>query len=521
MEAVAFSPDDKYLVSLGGQDDNGLILWDVAKGAAISGAVASRDSSGATLCLAYFRQNSFRFATAGEHVIRVWDIDQKTMKMRPTDCQLGQVKRVFNAISIDYKDEFMYGGTSTGDVLQINVNTGLFVKAGPGKSKELLHGGVTAVKGMAKGGFIYVGTGSGTIAKLSIETMTIEKQHKVKGPITSLSLQDKTLIAATSTCDIFSLNVQSFEPKLLASNHDSPINDVCFPSDASEVFITASDNDVRVWNIRNHREVLRIEQHAISCKSVLIKNDGSSIITGWDDGTVRAFGPQTGQLQFVIHNVHKGAVTALAAAKKSKDGVFQLVTGGDDGQVRMWEISKSVQKLVLSLKEHKGTVTEIRMRNKDTECVSSCSDGSCILWDLARGIRIQILFGSTAFKSVKYFPDESQLLSCGSDGRISYWETFDGASIRHIESTVPSVSLNSIDVTHDGQHFVVGGSEKKIKIYSYESGTVQAIGHGHSSDIAKVVISPDQKKIVSVGTDGAIFIWKQPFEVGPALSPLV
>lgn len=76
---------------------------------------------------------------------------------------------------------------------------------------------------------------------------------------------------------------------------------------------------------------------------------------GWNDGKIRAFGPETGRLQFLINDTHKGAVTALAVTKPiNEQGEVRLISGGDDGQVRVWIVSKNRQILETSMKEHKG-----------------------------------------------------------------------------------------------------------------------------------------------------------------------
>lgn len=67
-----------------------------------------------------------------------------------------------------------------------------------------------------------------------------------------------------------------------------------------------------------------------------------------------------------------------------------------------------------SLKEHRGRVSDIRV-NTQEQAVSSSFDGSCIVWDLKTHTRIICLFESTMFKQVLYHPDESQLLTAGSD----------------------------------------------------------------------------------------------------------
>jgi len=52
VKAVAFSAHDSFLATLGGQDDNNLVVWNVASGDAICGSPASSDSS---LCVKWLR----------------------------------------------------------------------------------------------------------------------------------------------------------------------------------------------------------------------------------------------------------------------------------------------------------------------------------------------------------------------------------------------------------------------------------------------------------------------------------
>lgn len=44
--------------------------------------------------------------------------------------------------------------------------------------------------------------------------------------------------------------------------------------------------------------------------------------------------------------------------------------------------ARITNRMVVALKEHKGSVTCIRLRKNDTECVSASTDGTCIIWDL-------------------------------------------------------------------------------------------------------------------------------------------
>lgn len=45
-------------------------------------------------------------------------------------------------------------------------------------------------------------------------------------------------------------------------------------------------------------------------------------------------------------------------------------------------------------------------------------------------------------------------------------------------------------------------------MWDYERGDCIAVGLAHSCSISKVRVSPDGQKIITVGDDGAIMIWK-------------
>ena len=81
----------------------------------------------------------------------------------------------------------------------------------------------------------------------------------------------------------------------------------------SDVFATCSINDIRIWNSKNRQELLRIEVPNLECFCVGFMNDGKSIFSGWSDGKVRTFLPQSGKLFYAINDAHNHGVTAISA----------------------------------------------------------------------------------------------------------------------------------------------------------------------------------------------------------------
>lgn len=122
------------------------------------------------------------------------------------------------------------------------------------------------------------------------------------------------------------------------------------------------------------------------------------------------------------------------------------------------------------------------------------------------------LFESTMFKQLVYHPDESQLLTCGSDRKVCYWDCFDGQAIRMLDGS-ESGELNALAITDQGEHFVSGGEDKVVKLWDYDEGLIYYQGVGHSGGITKVAIAPNQQFFVSTGGEGGIFVWAMPPEV--------
>ena len=387
-----------------------------------------------------------------------------------------------------------------------------------GYSKERFGKGVTCLATLtdhASGeDLVVVGAGDGTVSLLQGGVLsTIRgKSASLMGPVTSVSLSPAGdgLMVGTAHSNRYFVTLPDFGVELRATCHCGPVNDVCFPEGCAEIFITSSSQDIRVWNAKLRQELLRIQVPNLDCACVGITPNGSTIVSGWTDGKVRAFFPESGRLKFVINDAHAEAVTALAVCNEDElRPPWRLVTGGDDGRVRVWNCTPSHQAMAISLKEHRAAVLSIKVTRDNSQCVSASADGSCIVWDMQRYVRLLAFFEPTVFQACLYHPDESQILTCGSNHKVSYWDAYDGQAIRVVDGS--EQEMTSLDIEpKEGEIFVSGSADKLVKLWHYDDGIATGVGYGHSGRISAVKFSPDMRSVVSVGTEGAIFIWEVP-----------
>ena len=64
-----------------------------------------------------------------------------------------------------------------------------------------------------------------------------------------------------------------------------------------------SSQDIRVWNCRLRQELLRIQVPNLTCNTIDMTPSGGALVSGWSDGKIRAFYPESGKLKFVIGEV--------------------------------------------------------------------------------------------------------------------------------------------------------------------------------------------------------------------------
>jgi cilia- and flagella-associated protein 52 len=518
VQTLDFSCDGKYLVTIGGQDDNDLVVWDVESGKGICGCRAASDTA---LCVKWLNKRSDRFVTSGNYHFRVWQVCTSTPKLHSVDANMGSMKRIMSCISIAEDDTFAFAGSKTGEVIQFTIDRDEIkhldepddiVPALQRYNKVRFSKGVKSIcctiNKQTGNTNVIAGAGDGTIQLLNPKLQLYESHcAKVDGGITSISLDTtgRTFIVGTELSQRFHIDISTFTPELRGTGHHAEIYDVKFPRGSSEIFVTASVDDIRVWNCKKKTELLRIRVPNKACRAIDISPTGTCILSAWSDGKIRSFYPETGKVHFEIPDAHPDEVTALTICNDMHPSEnWYLVSGDKSGGLRVWLINKSYQRMIHAMKEHRAAINAL-VCNENGIMASASSDGSCIVWDILKGVRIHALFEQSVFMAMKFHPDDSQYLTCGSNCKISYWDASDASAIRVIDGG--DLGMSCLDIFSNGEKFISGSADKSVTLWAYDDGATLAKGCHHSGVVNKVAISPDETKVVSVGSEGGIFIW--------------
>lgn len=586
VRCLAFSPDSKFLASAGGQDDNSLVIWDMgieswADVTGTNGVACCGTPIGNQSVFSVIWANNknglgdYQIACAGKEFVKNFQFSETTKKFSGTSGMEGKLassnsaKRQFVSLVFTPDDKQLVAGTKSGELFVFNnvyagnvnepqMSLSYIIPLANSKAGSDFAGGVQQIEIVDTPEHwncqysLLVGAGKGSLRMLKLSERgnkcsavgNVGFTTKVMGGVFSISPQASApgnywvgtdqgnMYTMDLNADLNDDDEQQFYPILMTSAPVGRINAVCYPNDSALVITAGAD--IRIWNTQIRAELLRIQVAGgidLMCTCIDITSDGKLIVSGWTDGTVRGFFPESGKLAFTRPDAHLAPVTTLKlynntvidpyAAYEGGLSVFYMMTGGDEGRVRKWSVDYSNPetvncKMLQSWKEHRKTVSSIKIMEDNKLAVSTSKDGSCIVWDLYNNARYSALSNNTQFESVCFHPDQSQFLTCGSDRKITYWDSLQtDQAIRVLQGSEEGsagAAMTSMDVDSEGRYFVSGSQDKLVKFWDYDDGTAAKIGFGHSGSVTDVAIAPDRQRIISVGDEGAIMFWVFPSE---------
>lgn len=192
------------------------------------------------------------------------------------------------------------------------------------------------------------------------------------------------MITATNKGFIYRTRTEDLAKMLMGESHTKEVVHVTYSIDNtnSESFMTCSaDGSLRLWDANDYSAITRCAIMTAGYPTVSIFND-EVIISGWTDGKIRTFRTDNGDPLWAIDNAHKSGVTALSLSHNSKF----LISGGNSGEVRIWEIRS--KDMVSHLKEHTAKISKVHIMSDDVYALSCSKDRSILCWDLPNERRV-------------------------------------------------------------------------------------------------------------------------------------
>ena len=229
----------------------------------------------------------------------------------------------------------------------------------------------------------------------------------------------------------------------------------------------------------------------------------------------RKYNPHQAQIR--ILEDHKSPIKAIAL---SCDGNIAVSGGGgysSDNQIRIWEIKSGV--CLYTLSGHEGEIESLVL-TPDGRIAVSADYKTIRVWNLEKRKCIRIISGHERDISALAVSANGRIIVSGSgcnDAKINVWDSEKGECLLTLEEKTDRI--NSVILTSDCKHVISGGgfpkpsgafwqgSDYSIRVWDIANGKCLKVLNGHKDSIEALIITADNKKLISGSHDGEIRIW--------------
>jgi len=229
-------------------------------------------------------------------------------------------------------------------------------------------------------------------------------------------------------------------------------------------------------------------------ESVAFSPRGETLVTGSDDGTVRlwktATGQQTGYLSF-------GSSNPIESVAISPDGeTLAMAVSGGTAQLRNLATGRLIRSLPAGGPD--SDLVEAVAFSPDGKTLATADQlGPTGLWNVTTGRLIRDLpIGSSYAYSVAFSPDGKTVATGDSDGTARLWDVATGQQIRNLPADGGTVSSVQVAYSPDGRTLATAGAGG-VQLWSAVTGReIRSIATGSC-----VAFSPDGKMLAICGAN--------------------
>ena len=299
---------------------------------------------------------------------------------------------------------------------------------------------------------------------------------------------------------------KSWPPQLrVLRGHETYVRSVAFSHDGSRIVSGSSDRTIRVWDVSTGAEMLPpLQGHSDWVRSVAFLHDGSKIVSGSDDKTIRVWNASTGAEILPPLLGHEDVVRSVTF---SYDGT-KIVSGSSDCTIRIWDAITGAEILPV-LRGHEHYVRSVVVSQDGSKIVSGSSDKTVRVWNaITHTEMLPPLQGHhDNVMSVALTTDGTKIISGSSDGTIQVWDAHTGAALlsplRGHEDYIQSIAIS-----YDGSKIVSGSDDRTVRVWDTNTGAeILPPLQGHTDYVLSVNFSYDGTKIVSSSDDQTVRIW--------------
>jgi eukaryotic-like serine/threonine-protein kinase len=434
VNCVAFSPDNKYVLTGCQYPGPAAQVWEVSSGQPVGPALPHHTVS----CVSFSPDGKYVLTGSRQNTARVWE----ALSGRPVGLELTHKNAVW---SVAFSPDGNYVLTGSWD--------------STAQVWETLGGRPVGPRLQHRGPVVCV-------------TFSPDGKHVLTG-----SVDHRARVWET-------ISGKQVGPEL---THQDEVSSVAFSPDGKYVLTGSLDKSARLWEMASGNQVGPVLPHRGAVHRVAFCPDGKYVLTGSYDSTAQVWETASGRpvgkaLQ------HRGPVNGVAFSPNGK----YVLTGSADNTARLWETATGAR--VGAELEHRSAVTSLAFSPSGKYVLTGSRDNTVRLWEIPGGEPIDpVLPHRESVRSVAFGPDAKYALTASWDGTARLWDTTDGKpfgkEMQHGER------IESAAFSRDGKYLLTTG-RSSVRIWQTADGKPMGRELGRGGLVGCAAFSPDGKYVL-------------------------
>lgn len=256
-------------------------------------------------------------------------------------------------------------------------------------------------------------------------------------------------------------------------------------------------NNKRVRNILlKNRLLATINDHTSDITSISFSHDEQYLVTSAKDNVLNIYTLKDLKLLRTLPVFEQIETIAFV-----KEGDHEyVITSGEKGNLKKWDIHKKESILEKSLERHRS----IRFLPERKQLMCITEDNNFLFYDLKFEKQKHILGFNDEVLDISYIGRKDQVIVITNNEAVSIYDL--KTKNTQLLTGHKDIALTT-SCTNDGKYFVTGSKDKTIRVWEYAKMRQIALGDSHSAAVTSVCFSPNSKFIASVSDDKTLKVW--------------
>jgi WD40 repeat protein/serine/threonine protein kinase len=275
--------------------------------------------------------------------------------------------------------------------------------------------------------------------------------------------------------------------------HDSELTEIAFSPSGDMLATAASDGAIKLVTLVDGT-IRTLAGHTGHVYALSFSADGEQLLTAGRDHSARLWRVGDGS-QLATFLGHDKAVYHARFVDETR-----IVTGSDDGTVRLWDVRRPDTPELLT--RHAGAITALDVHRD--RIASASLDEHLRIVELAERTMVEIKLPAQV-RSLAFAADAQQLVTGSFDGNAQLWSRHGGSPLRTFVGHREAVLRVAIDP--GGRWLATGSYDTDLRLWDLRRPGLRHSLYGHTQQISDIAFDAAERMIATASHDGSVRLW--------------